>query len=67
MARVVLDVAVRSLWGRPQRNTGDPQGEDVPAASVALNLIRLGTWWNGHPLDRTRVSHPARLGLSLAA
>ncbi|MFE3390031.1 hypothetical protein [Streptomyces anulatus] len=30
-------------------------------------LIRLDAWWNGHPLDRTRVSHLARLGLSLAA
>ncbi|MFJ6592975.1 transposase [Streptomyces violaceusniger] len=36
-------------------------------SAVALNLIRLDAWWNGHPLDRTRVSHLARLGLSLAA
>ncbi|MFI5775287.1 IS1182 family transposase [Streptomyces sp. NPDC051658] len=35
--------------------------------AVALNLIRLDAWWNGHPLDRTRVSHLARLDLSLAA
>ena len=35
-------------------------------AAVALNLIRLDAWWNGHPLDRTRVSHLARLDLSLA-
>ncbi|MER5527220.1 transposase [Streptomyces sp. NPDC002677] len=33
-------------------------------SAVALNLIRLDAWWNGHPLDRTRVSHLARLGLS---
>ncbi|MFJ2564170.1 MULTISPECIES: transposase [unclassified Streptomyces] len=26
-------------------------------STVALNLIRLDAWWNGHPLDRTRVSH----------
>ncbi len=32
-------------------------------APVALNLIRLGAWWNGHPLDRTRTSHLARLEL----
>lgn len=36
-------------------------------AAVALNLIRLDAWWSGHPLDRTRVSHLARLDLSLAA
>ncbi|WP_445081921.1 IS1182 family transposase [Streptomyces ipomoeae] len=36
-------------------------------SAAALNLIRLDAWWNGHPLDRTRVSHLARLDLSLAA
>ncbi|MCX4454763.1 transposase [Streptomyces sp. NBC_01340] len=36
-------------------------------SAVALNLIRLDAWWNGHPLDRSRVSHLARLDLSLAA
>lgn len=36
-------------------------------AAVALNLIRLDAWWSGHPLDRNRVSHLARLDLSLAA
>ncbi|MEV5282400.1 transposase [Streptomyces sp. NPDC052811] len=36
-------------------------------SAVALNLIRLDGWWNGHPLDRARVSHLARLDLSLAA
>jgi hypothetical protein len=35
-------------------------------AAVALNLIRLGAWWNGHPLDRTRTSHLACLELELA-
>ncbi|MFK0050371.1 hypothetical protein ACIQU4_40975 [Streptomyces sp. NPDC090741] len=36
-------------------------------AAVTLNLIRLDDWWNGHPLDRTRVSHLVRLDLSIAA
>ena len=36
-------------------------------AAVALNLIRLHAWWNGHPLDRTRTSHLARLELALAS
>ncbi|MFJ2033308.1 transposase [Streptosporangium sp. NPDC087985] len=36
-------------------------------SALALNLIRLDAWWNGHPLDRTRTSHLARLELSLAA
>jgi hypothetical protein len=36
-------------------------------SAVALNLIRLNAWWNGHPLDRTRTSHLTRLELALAA
>ncbi|OIJ89369.1 IS1182 family transposase [Streptomyces monashensis] len=36
-------------------------------SAVALNLIRLDAWWNGHPLDRTRSSHLARLELALAS
>lgn len=36
-------------------------------SAVAINLIRLDAWWNGHPLDRTRTSHLARLELGLAA
>ncbi len=36
-------------------------------AAVALNLIRLHAWWNGHPLDRTRTSHLARLELALVS
>jgi hypothetical protein len=36
-------------------------------SAVALNLIRLDHWWNGHPVDRTRTSHLARLELALAA
>ncbi|MFI5682956.1 transposase [Streptomyces sp. NPDC051636] len=36
-------------------------------SAVALNLVRLDAWWNGHPLDRTRGSHLSRLDLSLAA
>jgi hypothetical protein len=35
--------------------------------AVALNLIRLHAWFNGHPLDRRRTSHLARLELALAA
>ncbi|MGI5283246.1 transposase [Nonomuraea polychroma] len=33
-------------------------------SAVALNLIRLDAWWNGHPLDRTRTGHLARLELA---
>jgi len=36
-------------------------------SAVALNLIRLHAYWNGHPLDRTRTSHLSRLELALAA
>ncbi|MFG2489401.1 hypothetical protein ACGFSI_42530 [Streptomyces virginiae] len=34
MDRDVLDIAVRSPWGWSQWNAGDPEGEDVRAASV---------------------------------
>ncbi|PZH14823.1 DUF397 domain-containing protein [Streptomyces sp. NTH33] len=36
-------------------------------SAAALNLIRLDAWWNGHPLDRTRTTHLARLELALTA
>ncbi|MGH3803596.1 MAG: transposase, partial [Pseudonocardiaceae bacterium] len=36
-------------------------------AAVAVNLIRLHAWWNGHPLDRTRTSHLAHLELALTS
>ncbi|GGT64954.1 hypothetical protein GCM10010207_75170 [Streptomyces atratus] len=36
-------------------------------SAVALNLVRLDAWWSGHPLDRTRTGHLARLDLSLVA
>ncbi|GAA1226314.1 hypothetical protein [Streptomyces aureus] len=36
-------------------------------SAVALNLLRLDAWWNGHPLDRIRTGHFARLDFSLAA
>ncbi len=36
-------------------------------AAVAINLIRLDTWWTGTPPGRTRTSHLARLDLTLAA
>ncbi|MFB6961495.1 hypothetical protein ACFCYB_31995 [Streptomyces sp. NPDC056309] len=32
--RDILDIAMRSPWGWPQWNTGDPEGEDVRVASV---------------------------------
>jgi hypothetical protein len=36
-------------------------------SAVALNLIRLHAYWNGHALDRTRTSHLTRLEHALAA
>jgi transposase len=36
-------------------------------AATAVNLIRLDAWWTGTPLERTRVTHLARLNLTLAA
>jgi hypothetical protein len=37
----------------------------IPA--VALNLIQLGAWWNGRPLDRNCPRYLAELDLFLAA
>ncbi|KOY59207.1 hypothetical protein [Streptomyces sp. XY332] len=34
MIRDVLDLATRSPWGWPQWDTGDPEGEDIRAASI---------------------------------
>jgi hypothetical protein len=36
-------------------------------AATAVNLIRLDVWWTGIPLQRTRTTHLARVGLTLAA
>jgi hypothetical protein len=36
-------------------------------AATAINLIRLDAWWTGTPVARTRTTHLARLGLTLAA
>ncbi len=36
-------------------------------AATAINLIRLDAYWSGHPLDRTRTTHLARLDFTQAA
>jgi len=36
-------------------------------AAAAINMIRMDAYWTGHPLDRTRSSHLARLGFTLTA
>ncbi|WP_327241675.1 transposase [Streptomyces sp. NBC_01320] len=59
-------VAVTDLHQARYRGLAKTHLEHVYSA-VALNLIRLDAWWNGHPLDRTRTSHLARLELRLAA
>jgi transposase len=35
-------------------------------AAAAINMIRMDAYWTGHPLDRTRTSHLARLDFTLA-
>ncbi|MFJ6485965.1 MULTISPECIES: hypothetical protein [unclassified Streptomyces] len=40
--RDVLDIAVRAPWGWPQWNAGDPEGENVRAASVGrLSVVYM--------------------------
>jgi len=56
-------------WPSPAcryRGLAKTRQEHVNAAAT-LKLIRLHAWWNGHPLDRTRTSHLARLELALAS
>jgi len=36
-------------------------------AATAINIIRLDSYWTGHPLDRTRTTHLQRLDFTLAA
>jgi IS5 family transposase len=36
-------------------------------AAAAINMIRMDAHWTGHPLDRTRSSHLARLDFTLTA
>ena len=59
-------VAVTGMRHAGYRGLARTRLEHVNAAT-ALNLIRLHAWWNGHPLDRTRTSHLARLELALAS
>ncbi len=59
-------VAVTGMRRARYRGLAKTQLEHTNAA-VALNLIRLHAFWNGHPLDRTRTSHLARLELALVA
>jgi transposase len=59
-------IAVTDLRHTRYRGLAKTHLEHVFSA-VALNLIRLNAWWNGHPLDRTRTSHLSRLELALAA
>jgi transposase len=58
--------AVTGLHHARYRGLAKTHLEHVYSAT-ALNLIRLDAWWNGHPLDRTRTTHLARLELNLAA
>lgn len=59
-------VAVTGMRHARYRGLGKTRTEHTYAA-VALNLIRLDAWWNGHPLDRTRTSHLACLEHELAS
>ena len=59
-------VAVTGMRQARYRGLDKTRLEHVYAAT-ALNLIRLHAWWTGHPLDRTRTSHLARLELALAS
>jgi transposase len=53
---------------RTARYRGLPKtGLEHNLAATAINIIRLDAYWTGHPLDRTRSSHLARLDFTTAA
>jgi len=57
-----------SHGARRARYRGLPKTRlDHAYMACALNLLRLGAFWTGTPLDRQRTSHLARLELGLAA
>jgi transposase len=62
-------IAITGL--RHTRYRGQPKTHlQHVTSAVALNLIRLNAYWNGHPHDRTRTNHLNRLNrpeLTLAA
>jgi len=59
-------VAVTGMRRARYRGLAKTRLEHVFSA-VALNLVRLHAYWNGHALERTRTSHLARLELALTA
>jgi IS5 family transposase len=59
-------IAVTDLRHARYRGLPKTHLQNVTSA-VAINLVRLNAYWNGHPLDRTRTSHLSRLHLTLAA
>jgi transposase len=65
-ATIRQGVAVTGMRRARYRGLPKTQLEHVYSAT-ALNLIRLHAYWNGHALDRTRISHLTRLELALAA
>jgi transposase len=53
---------------RTARYRGLPKTQlEHTIAATAINMIRLDAYWTGHPLDRTRTTHLARLDLTLTA
>jgi transposase len=59
-------IAVTGIRRARYRGLAKTRLEHVFSAA-ALNLIRLHAYWHGHPMDRTRTSHLARLEHALAA
>ena len=68
--------ASRAPCGRPPTSpeSAGPRYPGLPRtqlehniAAAAINVIRMDAYWTGHPLDRTRSSHLARLDFTLTA
>ena len=67
--------ASRAPCARPPTSPGSaghatsdcPRPSSSTTSAAAINMIRMDAYWTGHPLDRTRSSHLARLDFTLTA
>jgi transposase len=67
-AESTIHQAIATCGIRRARYRGLPKvGLQHAFTAVAINLIRLHTWWNSPPLDHARTSHLTRLDHALAA
>jgi len=65
--RVLRPVGPWKRRGAPPNKPAGSRRLEHTIAAAAVSMIRLDAYWTGHPLDRTRSSHLARLDFTLTA